>query len=81
MNKRPLFEGDVLTANGIDIDAEYKNIALLSTFINNIGQVLPTRKTGISRESQYRVVKAINRAVAFGIIPKTRKHWSLTPRE
>jgi ribosomal protein S18 len=64
-------------ASDICFHREYKNVALLSTYVNDIGQVLPRKITGLDVQNQREMAKSFNRAVAFGILPKTRKHWSL----
>eukprot|EP00158_Paraphelidium_tribonemae_P009973 Partr_v1_DN29017_c0_g2_i1_m58592 len=65
---------DIFSQHKIDVAKEYKNAALLTEYVNEIGQVLPSRVTGVSRPTQKRLVKVLNRSVAFGIIPRSRKH-------
>lgn len=61
--------------SGLDFVKEYKNVALLSQHVNHSGQLLSMRETGLTKDEQHKMRKLVNRAIAFGIIPRTRKHW------
>ncbi|WFD33664.1 hypothetical protein MCUN1_000477 [Malassezia cuniculi] len=50
-------------------DDSYKNGALLSEYISEMGRILPRNLTGLTRKSQRSIGKAIRRARAFGILP------------
>lgn len=71
----PLQGADIIERFQIDLRKEYKNVDMLSRFVNDIGQVLPRARTKLTPKNQHQVTKALNRAVAFGLIPLTRKHY------
>ena len=48
---------------------DYKDIELLSNFINNQGKILPRRITGVSARQQRLVAQAIKRARIMALIP------------
>ena len=50
-------------------DDSYKNGALLSEFVSEMGKILPRNVTGLTRKSQRSIGKAIRRARAMGILP------------
>ncbi|CCV00653.1 unnamed protein product [Malassezia sympodialis ATCC 42132] len=50
-------------------DDSYKNGAILSNFVSEMGKILPRNVTGLTRKSQRYVGKAIRRARAMGILP------------
>lgn len=50
-------------------DDSYKNGALLSEYISEMGRILPRNLTGLTRKSQRSIGKAIRRARALGILP------------
>jgi len=50
-------------------DDSYKNGALLSEYISEMGKILPRNVTGLTRKSQRHIGKAIRRARALGILP------------
>ncbi|KAJ1673887.1 hypothetical protein EV182_004375 [Spiromyces aspiralis] len=45
---------------------EYKNVALLSNYVTEMGRIKPKHMTGLSAKSQRKIAKAIRRARAFG---------------
>lgn len=50
-------------------DDSYKNGAILSQFVSEMGKILPRNVTGLTRKSQRYIGKAIRRARAMGILP------------
>jgi small subunit ribosomal protein S18 len=52
-------------------DIDYKNVALLSRFIDQRGRILSRRKTRVSAVMQRRVVKAIKLARHLALLPYT----------
>lgn len=50
-------------------DDSYKNGALLSEYVSEMGRILPRNVTGLTRKSQRHIGKAIRRARALGILP------------
>ena len=48
---------------------DYKDIDLLSLFINNQGKILPRRATGITVQQQRKLAKAIKRARMLSLFP------------
>ncbi|CAG8469281.1 12816_t:CDS:2 [Ambispora gerdemannii] len=64
---------DVFNALGINPLKEYKNYNLLSSFVSDMGKILPRSQTGITAKNQRRLAKAIKRARSFGLIPSTHR--------
>jgi ribosomal protein S18 len=52
-------------------DVDYKNIALLSRFLDRRGRILSRRKTRVSAKVQRRVAQAIKRARHLALLPYT----------
>jgi len=52
-------------------DVDYKNIPLLSRFLDRRGRILSRRKTRVSAKVQRRIVQAIKRARHLALIPYT----------
>lgn len=55
-------------------DIDYKNIGLLSRFLDRRGRILSRRKTRVSARVQRRIVKAIKRARHLALLPYTGEH-------
>ena len=65
--------------NDVRIDQiDYKNISLLSRFLDPRGRIIPRRKTRVSAKVQRRVVKAIKRARHLALLPYTAEHIRIT---
>jgi small subunit ribosomal protein S18 len=52
-------------------DIDYKNIAVLSRFLDSRGRILSRRKTRVSAKVQRRIVVAIKRARHLALLPYT----------
>ncbi|MGL4648716.1 MAG: 30S ribosomal protein S18 [Caldilineaceae bacterium] len=52
-------------------DVDYKNIAMLSRFLDRRGRILSRRKTRVSAKVQRRVAQAIKRARHLALLPYT----------
>ncbi len=52
-------------------DVDYKNIPLLSRFLDRRGRILSRRKTRVSARVQRRIVRAIKRARHLALLPYT----------
>lgn len=50
---------------------DYKNVKLLTAFLNKYGKIRPRRKTRVTVQRQKAVAHAIRKARAFGLIPFT----------
>ena len=50
-------------------EIDYKDIKLLSRFINDQGKIMPRRITGTSAKMHRKLVRAIKRARAIALIP------------
>lgn len=62
---------DILSELRIDPLKEYKNVAMLSHFVTEMGLIKPRTSTGLSLRNQGRMSKAIRRARAMGLMPYT----------
>ncbi|WP_031488921.1 30S ribosomal protein S18 [Ureaplasma canigenitalium] len=67
-NRKPRKKICVLSAKGIE-HVDYKDVELLSKFINNNNKITPRRVTGCSSRMQRRVANAIKRARIVGLLP------------
>lgn len=60
--------------SGTDVrmdDINYKNITLLSRFLDRRGRILSRRKTRVSAKTQRRIVREIKRARHLALLPYT----------
>ncbi|CAG8687040.1 440_t:CDS:2 [Ambispora leptoticha] len=64
---------DVFNVLRINPLKEYKNFNLLSSFVSEMGKILPRSQTGITAKNQRRLAKAIKRARSFGLMPSTHR--------
>jgi small subunit ribosomal protein S18 len=64
---RPRRIGSNIRINDID----YKNVAMLTRFIDGRGRILSRRKTRVSAKVQRRIVTAIKRARHLALLPYT----------
>lgn len=62
-------------------DVHYKNIPLLTRFLDPFGRILSRRKTKVSAKVQRRAVTAIKRARHLSLLPYTGDHTRLTRRK
>lgn len=61
-------KADPLKTRGINY-IDFKDIKLLSRFVNEQGKILPSRITGISSKMQRQLTLAIKRARHLGLMP------------
>ena len=61
-------------------DVDYKNIPLLSRFLDRRGRILSRRKTRVSAKVQRRIVTAIKRARHLALIPYTADQTRIVRR-
>ena len=61
------------TAANIE-EIDYKDVELLSKFINEMGKISPARMTGTSAKYQRQLTKAIKRARQLALLPYTDAH-------
>ena len=54
---------------GLNQKIDYKDINLLSLFINEQGKILPRRATGVTVQQQRKLAKAIKRARILSLFP------------
>ncbi|MEZ4657260.1 MAG: 30S ribosomal protein S18 [Caldilineaceae bacterium] len=59
-------------------DLHYKNIPLLTRFLDTRGRILSRRKTGVSAKIQRKAVTAIKRARHLALLPYTAEHTRVT---
>lgn len=62
-------------------DVHYKNIPLLTRFLDPYGRILSRRKTKVSAKVQRRAVTAIKQARHLSLLPYTGDHTRLTRRK
>ncbi|HMN29073.1 MAG TPA: 30S ribosomal protein S18 [Caldilineaceae bacterium] len=61
-------------------EVSYKNVALLSRFIDPRGRILSRRKTRVSAKVQRRVVRAIKLARHLALLPYTADQTRIVRR-
>lgn len=59
---------------GVDPLKEYKNFAMMSEFVTEMGRIRHSRDTGLRAVNQRRMAKAVRRAIGIGIMPSVHKH-------
>jgi len=59
-------------------EIDYKNIEMLSKFVDPRGRILSRRKTKISAKMQRRITTAIKRARHLALLPYTAEHIRIT---
>ena len=52
---------------------DYKDIELLSKFLNEQGKILPIRATGLTTKKQTKITKAVKRARILSLLPFVNK--------
>lgn len=52
---------------------DYKDIDLLSKFLNEQGKILPRRVTGLTTKQQTKITKAVKRARLLSLLPFVNK--------
>lgn len=65
-------KGCYFCANDIQV-IDYKDVIMLRRFINTVGKIIPTRRTGTCAKHQRAVSKAIKRARVLGLLPFVAK--------
>lgn len=55
---------------------DYKNVELLSRFVNEAGKIRPRRQTGTCAKHQREVAKAIKNARHLALLPFEGDMWS-----
>lgn len=67
--------------NDVRIDEiDYKNVQVLSRFVDNYGRIHNRRKTRVTAKLQRRVTRAIKRARHLALMPYTGEHIRITGR-
>jgi len=68
---------DVIDDLGIDPMKEYKNFAMISEYVSEMGRIKHGRETGLRGVNQRRMARAVRRAVGIGIMPSVHRHPEL----
>lgn len=67
--------------NDVRIDEiDYKNVQVLSRFVDNYGRIHNRRKTRVTAKMQRKVTRAIKRARHLALMPYTGEHMRITGR-
>ena len=56
-----------------ELDINFTNVKLLTKFVNDRGMILPRRFTGVDKQTQKKLAKAIKRARKIGFMPHMSK--------
>lgn len=74
--RNPRYVGDDVRLDEIS----YKNVQILSRFVDNHGRIYNRRKTRVSAKMQRKVTRAIKRARHLALMPYTGEHIRVTRR-
>ncbi|KAI8980547.1 ribosomal protein S18 [Pilobolus umbonatus] len=66
---------DPFDSLGLNPLHEYKNFRLLTSFVSDMGKILPREQTGVSAKNQRKLAKAIKRARAMGLMSSTSNQY------
>jgi small subunit ribosomal protein S18 len=61
------------TAEGIT-EVDYKDLAMLKSFITETGRIIPSRNTGTKARYQRQLARAVKHARYLALIPYTDRH-------
>ena len=61
-------------------EINYKNVLVLSRFVDNYGRIHNRRKTRVTAKMQRKVTRAIKRARHLALMPYTGEHMRITGR-
>ena len=64
-----VFRAEIPLLKKFDNVVDYKNVKLLSAFLNKYGKIKPRRKTRLSIQQQRSVAKAIRKARDLKLLP------------
>lgn len=70
---------DVIDDLGINPINDYKNFAMMSEYVSEMGRIRHGRDTGLRGVNQRRMARAVRRAVGIGIMPSVHRHPELMP--
>ncbi|KAJ9624123.1 hypothetical protein H2203_005572 [Taxawa tesnikishii (nom. ined.)] len=62
---------DLLAINPID---QYKNFAMMSEYMSEMGRIKHSNDTGLRPVNQRRMAKAVRRAIGLGLMPSVHRH-------
>lgn len=71
---------DVFDFLGIDPLKEYKNFALMSEYMTEMGRIKHSKETGLRPVNQRKLAKAIRRSIGIGLMPSVHKHPEILAR-
>ncbi|EEH38077.1 mitochondrial 37S ribosomal protein RSM18 [Paracoccidioides lutzii Pb01] len=69
---------DALSLNPLHL---YKNFAVMSEYVTEMGRIRHSSETGLRPVNQRRISKAIRRAVALGLMPSVHRHPEIMAAE
>jgi small subunit ribosomal protein S18 len=56
-----------------EVVIDYKNVDLLRRYISSFGKIVPTKRSGVSKEYQRKLATEIKRARVMGLLPFVQK--------
>lgn len=78
-NSRRHGGADVLDDLAVDPVREYKNYAMMSEFMTEMGRIRHSKETGLRAVNQRKMARAVRRAIGIGIMPSVHRHPELHP--
>jgi len=74
--KRDVF--DILRINPVE---HYKNFAMMSEYMTDMGRIKSAGDTGLRPKNQRKIAKAVRRAIGLGLMPSVHRHPEILRRE
>jgi len=62
---------DALSLNPLDF---YKNFAVMSEYMTEMGRIRHSNLTGLRQVNQRKIAKALRRAIGLGLMPAVHRH-------
>ncbi|KAL1953263.1 hypothetical protein VTO42DRAFT_3325 [Malbranchea cinnamomea] len=72
---------DAFDALGLNPLHQYKNFAIMSEYMTEMGRIRHRSETGLRPVNQRRIAKAIRRAIGLGLMPSVYRHPEILLQE
>ena len=72
--KREAPKFDAFDALNLDPTDFYRNFAVMSEYVTEMGRIKHSKVTGLRWTNQRKIAKAIRRAIGLGLMPSVHRH-------
>ncbi|AUG91441.1 30S ribosomal protein S18 [Candidatus Hodgkinia cicadicola] len=63
-------DSNALSAASVDLnDLDYKDVALLQSYLSELGHILPRAETGLSSKQHRKLIKEVKKSRYLGLLP------------